>query len=822
MSETKLAHQPQSKSETSARYLDMAAGALLLVSFSVLIGWFTQNERLVQLTPKFVPMQFNTALGFAFCAMGLFAVNHEQRFMARVCAITLGSIGVLTLIQYAFDVDLLIDELFMKAYITTQTSHPGRMAPNTALCFALAAMIFAIASCRIRWNKSRVAEEAIAFTVLALAMVPFIGYIRGVETAYGWGNLTRMAPHTSAAFILFSMAIVVFVWRLKSTQKGAAPFWLLAGVSIGVLLLDLNTPLGIAIGVAYVPLVFCAIWLEQTRAPFMLAAFASGLIVLGLFAGDMSKADLHSVIVNRTLSIAVVWIAALLVYLHQREQKRSETSRTRLRIATQAAKIGVWEWNITTGSLVWDSQMQEIYGTTDTITYEKWKASVHKDDVEAMQQKLQTAIETAKPYYANFRVRRSDGEMRYISSHGLVEYDLDGAPMRVIGSNIDVTQIRQAEEQVATMGRQLSLILDHAGEGIYGVDLEGRTTFINAAALDLLGYTAEEMVGLNQHELVHHHYPDGTPYPKEECKVYQAFKNGVANTVETEVFWRKDGEPVQVEYTSTPIHADGGKITGAVVVFRDITERKQMEQEREQLLKKYIATNYDLENFARVASHDLQEPLRKLMVFGGMLKKDIGEDISEQANSDLDIIISSAERMQRLVKDSLRLARISGEVLELSEITPRNAINTALANLDQRSSDLKADIIIPELPPVFADPTLLAQIFQNLIGNSLKFVKADVQPRIEITVEESADEVILGVRDNGIGIDEANHNKIFQPLTRLHGSDKFEGTGIGLAVCKRAVERFGGKLWVESAPGEGAHFRFSLKKADSKIQAVAS
>lgn len=221
--------------------------------------------------------------------------------------------------------------------------------------------------------------------------------------------------------------------------------------------------------------------------------------------------------------------------------------------------------------------------------------------------------------------------------------------------------------------------------------------------------------------------------------------------------------------------------------------------------------NKELADFTYMASHDLQEPLRKLMSFSELLREDAGDDLNPDAAEDLEFIVDAAERMKSLVNSLLRLSRVGRAQLELAPVDLGEAAREAAEILSTRVEDTGAEIIVPDdLPTIVADQPLVVQLFQNLMGNAIKFVAAGVQPRVEVTAEEVEDGWLIGVRDNGIGIDPELADQIFTPFRRLHTRSEYAGSGIGLAICTKIVERHGGILRVESTLGEGAHFLFLL------------
>lgn len=250
-------------------------------------------------------------------------------------------------------------------------------------------------------------------------------------------------------------------------------------------------------------------------------------------------------------------------------------------------------------------------------------------------------------------------------------------------------------------------------------------------------------------------------------------------------------------------------------------ELKRLSMTLEYSIDELEAKNEDLNEFNYVASHDLQEPLRKMISFGRLLEQELGENASEDATKNLGFIVDAADRMKRLIQDLLKLSRASQEELQFDRVDLNACVDRAIVSLQSRLEETRAQIIRPKLPTVVGNPTLLNQLYQNLVGNALKFI-GDEQPMVQLTFEQDAENWILGVRDNGIGIEPELAKRVFEPFARLHSRNEYSGTGIGLAICNKAVRKHGGRIWVESQKGAGAHFRFTLPRLQTRSELASS
>jgi PAS domain S-box-containing protein len=369
--------------------------------------------------------------------------------------------------------------------------------------------------------------------------------------------------------------------------------------------------------------------------------------------------------------------------------------------------------------------------------------------------------------------------------------------------------VKERTAELAQAQRRNELILNSVREGICGMDLEGRITFVNPFAAHMIGWDAAELIGRDAHATFHHTRPDGCAHPAKECLVHSTLKNGDARFVTDEEFARKDGSRFPVEYVTAPIE-EGGRTVGAVLAFRDIADRKQAAEKVRQALEELARSNKDLEQFAHVASHDLQEPLRVVSGFLQLLESRYKPKLDDTAREYIAFSVEGAMRMSHLISDLLAYSRVAAGEQKPQTIDANQALAAALANLRASIHEAGASITHDTLPTVRCDASQLTQLLQNLIGNALKFREAGRTCQVHVGAEKKDNQWVFSVRDNGIGIPKDAFDRIFVIFQRLHTRDKFTGTGIGLAICKRIIERCGGRIWLESTVGEGATFYFSF------------
>jgi two-component system sensor kinase FixL len=364
--------------------------------------------------------------------------------------------------------------------------------------------------------------------------------------------------------------------------------------------------------------------------------------------------------------------------------------------------------------------------------------------------------------------------------------------------------VQARTQELQKLQRSYELILNSAGEGICSFDIMGRAIFVNPAAARITGCEAAELIGRQEHEIFGYR-PNLDDLPSEE-------ENG-----KDRQFRRRDGTSYPAEVVKTPIQENGREV-GAVLIFKDITERKRAEEIVAKKAAELARSNAELEQFAFVASHDLQEPLRKIQAFGDRLKircdsVDLGE-----ARDYLERMQSAAGRMQTLINDLLAFSRVIRSSQPFVPVDLAAVTREVLGDLEVRIEKSGARVEVGPLPTIEADATQMRQLLQNLISNALKFQAPGAVPVVSVQSSMLPPEASLAsgplceisVQDNGIGFDEKYMDKIFAVFQRLHGRSEYEGTGVGLAVCRRIVDRHGGSITARSKPGEGATFIVTL------------
>jgi PAS domain S-box-containing protein len=392
------------------------------------------------------------------------------------------------------------------------------------------------------------------------------------------------------------------------------------------------------------------------------------------------------------------------------------------------------------------------------------------------------------------------GQRLFIESRWTLTRTERGAPEGFLEVNRDITQRKHAQDSLADSEMRFRAVSETAIEGIISMDETGVITYWNPGAARLFGRVPKDVVGMPMSLVMAE--PFLTPHHA------RLDEPAVGRTFET-IGRRADGTEFPIEISlSAWSNTQGHKLFTAIV--RDITERKDAELALEAKAEELSRSNQELEQFAYVASHDLQEPLRMVSNYTQLLGRRYKDKLDGDANEFIDFAVDGAKRMQELIHDLLAYARVGTRGKEFKPIESREIVTDAVANLSGAIEDSHAEIILDDLPAVTCDASQLVQVFQNLMGNAIKFSRPGSPPVVRVSAIHDAGAWEFTVADNGIGIEPKYFDRIFQMFQRLHTRQEYPGTGIGLSLCRKIVERHGGRIRVESTPGQGTRFSFTI------------
>jgi PAS domain S-box-containing protein len=360
--------------------------------------------------------------------------------------------------------------------------------------------------------------------------------------------------------------------------------------------------------------------------------------------------------------------------------------------------------------------------------------------------------------------------------------------------------VEERSQELQRLQRRFELILNSAGEGICALDLAGRATYVNPAVARITGWPSNELVGKTEKEIFGQNGEES--------------ETSLSRMAGERMFYRKDGSCLPVEFIKTPIN-ENGLMIGAVLIFKDITERKRVEETIAQKTDELTRSNAELEQFAFVASHDLQEPLRKIQAFGDRLVGKIGAAVPQEAQDYLQRMQNAAARMSTLINDLLTFSRVFRRSDPFVPVDLAAVARGVLSDLEVRIEKSGAVVDVGDLPTLDADPMQMHQLLLNLVSNGLKFQSPGAKPVVTIRSRKFSSSsgephCEISVQDNGIGFEEKYMDKIFAVFQRLHGRNEYEGTGVGLAVCRRITDRHHGSITARSQPGKGSIFTVTL------------
>jgi two-component system, OmpR family, sensor histidine kinase VicK len=428
----------------------------------------------------------------------------------------------------------------------------------------------------------------------------------------------------------------------------------------------------------------------------------------------------------------------------------------------------------------------------------------------AFQDCLRT-LQTQDEWQGALPLRRSDGVYRRIAFRSR-RMQLPGERPFVLNHGMDVTEQYDAEEALHIATRQRELILESVDDGIYGIDLDGNLTFINEAGSRALGYAPGELTGRDVHEVIHHSHADGTPYSKSTSPILQALRRCESIRMRDEVFWRKDGTAIPVEYSANPL-MDDGRISGMVVAFQDVSERRRLERMKDE--------------FISTVSHELRTPLTSLRASLGLIASGSLDKRPEKQRQMIEMAIGNSDRLIRLVNDILDFDSVEKGRLPLHR-QPVEAIDLLRRAADIAHNQATQARITFRIQPssgvVFADEDRVLQVLNELVTNAVKFSPQDTIIRLSAqpapatspgTGASGLGEVCFIIEDQGRGIAPDKLERIFERFQQGDASDSraLGGTGLGLALCRSIVEQHGGRIWAESTQGQGSRFMFTLPAA---------
>lgn len=758
------------KNERPHAWLDSSiiatGGFSVALGVIVIAGWFTRNMTLVKVLPSFEAMRFNTALGFFLAGIGLLSIYFRKPRFFKACGIVIGSLGALTLTEYIFGIDIGIDQLFVKD--TISATYPGRLAVPTALGFTFTGGAFLLMGSRAWVSKQHIFLGTPGTIVISIGVIGLIGYFTGHTDINTWGDFISMAFHTAVGFLVLGGGLVASAWKCCAAEEKFLFQWL--PVIIGISVLS-GTFLLWRVSVT----------LERANIEKMLHLKTSAL-----------RANINDQLESRVqalIRMANRWET------HGRPDRKEWQADAELYVS----HYGVYR------SIMW----------MDPTLHARWIAPLKGNEADMNRysgldlggsKALEAAREKHKAWMSP-AVAEKGGEVfaAFIPIFiPIVNEKFDGFIVGVFG-------VRELFD---------SILHDEDLDG-YSIALSnnGRAIYSRGEAPEMNGLAHEALINLHGMDLAVRVWPK-----KELLAGSRTLMPGFILISGILV----SGLLALVGYFAGKAQRRAGT---AETVNRklefEINERERIEQELqrnyeviERSAGELKRSNAELEQFASVVSHDLQEPLRVIRGYLQLISRRYKGKLDNSADEFIGFAVDGAARMQDIISDLLAYSRVGSRSKSLTSVNCGEIMSMTGRNLGRLIEESGAVITHSPLPTVTADASQLEHLFMNLVGNAIKY-RGEEKPSIHVFAEERSDEWLFSFRDNGIGIDPRYSEKIFEMFQRLHGKgSEYSGTGIGLAICKKVVENHNGRIWVESQPGAGSTFFFTLPTQTGKDQAL--
>jgi PAS domain S-box-containing protein len=463
---------------------------------------------------------------------------------------------------------------------------------------------------------------------------------------------------------------------------------------------------------------------------------------------------------------------------------------------------------------------EEILGKNDYDFFPKNEADFFTEkDREVLKNKILLDIPEETIETKNFG-------QRILHTKKIPLLDNEGNPQYLMGISEDITEIKKAEKSLANAYNDLELkvqertseifkskeelrlknrynreLLEVSIDPLVTIGPDGNITDVNKAVEAVTGYSRIQLIGTDFSDYF-------TDSHKAKAGYEEVFREGFVKNYPLEIK-HKNGDITPVLYNASVYKDENGEIIGIFAAARDISQLKKAEIKLEKLVDKLEISNKELEEFAYVASHDLKEPLRMITTFLQLLKKKYSHELDQDATDFINYAVDGARRMDEMINDLLEYSRVSSKERKFEYLQSEKIVGRVLTNLGAMIEEKNAIITYDYLPVIYANKHQMVQLFQNLISNGIKYCDKKI-PEIHISAIKKDNEYLFSIKDNGIGIDQTHLKRIFTIFQRLHTRDEYEGSGIGLAISKKILQKHRGKIWAESELGEGTTFYFTL------------
>jgi PAS domain S-box-containing protein len=795
-----ISHLPQGvpiqninhRTPSEYRQISAVAGIVaFLGGFIVILGWMLDAQTIKSVLPGLATMKANTALCILLLGASLliFTVwGNESRGripfrLSKASAAVSTVVSGLTLLQYVFRLDFHIDQMLFHDPATGADNFPGRMAFATVVTLSLIGVALVLLGSKLRgadWLAQGFGAAACIVSVTAL-----FGYATDVAALYETPGFGSMALNTAALCLILATGIVICRPRRGAMRTITAGYG-------GGQLARIALPIAI------------------------LAPLIIGWIISRLVAGHGYPANMGlavATIANVLVISFTIWLSASLINRADFRREAVERHNAHLASIVHSSDDAIFSKALNGTIMSWNRAAVNLYGYTPEEAVGQHISLLAPPNMEGEMLDFIERIRKGENVYHHETVRqRKDKSLLNVSLSISPVYDSEGNVIAAATIARDITEKKRTEDALNRERSLLRAVFDTAVDAILTINDQGIILSTNPASIKIFGYTHDELVGKNVKLLM------PRPYTEEHDGYISSFlatgEKKIIGIGREVIGLRKDGSEFPIDLAVGEAQTTEGRIFTGII--RDISERKKSEA----LVAAHVAeverSNAELEQFAYIASHDLQEPLRMVVSYMGLLNDRYMGKLDERADKYIGYAVEGASRMQQLVNDLLTYSRINSNAKPFVPISTQNVVENVITGLTRVINEARAIVSVGELPEVLGDEGQLGQLFQNLISNAIKFMPESRDPHIEISVEPSNGKWLFSVKDNGIGIEESHAARIFQMFQRLHERGRYEGSGIGLALAKKIVERHGGSIWFSSVPDEGTTFYFSIPRVQGE------
>ena len=506
------------------------------------------------------------------------------------------------------------------------------------------------------------------------------------------------------------------------------------------------------------------------------------------------------------LTVALAVVSDRRLAERQRIQHALAASEARYRMLTEHSPVGVFQSDADGTCLYVNERWLDLAGRSrDELLGGKWCEVVHPDDRKMIGDLWRSHVGGEGEFLAEMRLVRGDGGVRWVRGHAAALSSEMGPMGGLVGTIEDITAAKESERRLRLSEEKFAKAFRASPDAmVISATQDGRYIELNDAFSAMLGYTRDEFMGKSALDL-------GVWVDAEDRArlVRHIRRDGQASEFESRLR-RKNGQVFDVLISVQEVVLDD--LDCLLFICRDVSQSKEMEARTKELLARLDSSNKELEQFAYVTSHDLQEPLRMIASYAQLIERRYRGRLDADADEFIAFLVDGAKRMQAMIRDLLEYSRVERLGGPFTEFDLGQVLEDVRHNLGAALAETGGRIEFGPMPSIFADRSQMVRLFQNLIGNALKYRSPEHPPLVTVSAEAGPPGWVFSVADNGIGIESTYFDRIFLVFQRLHTREHYDGTGIGLAICKKIVERHGGRIWVESSPGKGSVFSFTIQE----------